>query len=110
MAVRLAIEGVALMNPRFAQTVTACHAGERRVHGKKSTGGRIVRYDLEESARLQGIDIAQFSRCPFRREALQKMFANGVPIPMGRAIARAVKQAITTHAVGDTHEPIRAAR
>jgi DNA (cytosine-5)-methyltransferase 1 len=91
---RLQIVGEVFMNPIFAQTVTAAHAGERRIHGKKATGGAIVRYSLEESARLQGVPIEQFERCPFRREALHKMLANGVPLPMGRAIAQAVKRAM----------------
>jgi DNA (cytosine-5)-methyltransferase 1 len=90
----LAIVGEVFMNPVFKRTVTACHAGERRVHGKKATGGRMERYSVEEAARLQGIDVETFSRCPFKRDALQKMLANGVPLPMGRAIARAVKQAL----------------
>ena len=91
---RLRIVGEVFMNPVFAQTVTAAHAGERRVHGKKATGGAIVRYSVEEAARLQGVELSRFERCPFRRDALQKMLANGVPLPMGRAIARAVREAV----------------
>jgi hypothetical protein len=32
---------------------------------------------------------------PFRKDAKLKAVANGVPLPMGRAIARAVKRATT---------------
>jgi len=94
---RLQIVGEVFMNPVFAQTVTAAHAGERRVHGKKATGGRIARYSPEDAARLQGVDIKRFERSPFRRDALQKMLANAVPVPMGRAVARAVKRAMYPH-------------
>lgn len=91
---RLQIVGEVFVNPEFKQTVTACHAGERRVHGKKATGGRMERYSVEEAARLQGVDLDMFKLCPFRRDALQKMLANGVPLPMGRAVAKAVRQAM----------------
>lgn len=91
---------VALENPRFAQTVTAAHAGERRVHGKKSTGGKIARYTVEEALRLQGCEPDFFGpRSPLKRDMQLKVLAQGVPLPMGRAIARAVKAAIASTAV-----------
>ena len=84
-----------LEHPAFAQTVTACHAGERRVHGKKATGGKIARYTVEEAIRLQGFPSDFFGpRSPLRRDAQLKVMAEGVPLPMGRAIARAVKAAV----------------
>lgn len=86
---------VALENPRFAQTVTAAHAGEQRVHGRKSTGGAITRYTVSEALRLQGLPADFFGpRSPFRRDAQLKMLAEGVPLPMGVSIARAVRQAL----------------
>lgn len=85
----------ALENPRFAQTVTAAHTGERRVHGKRSTGGRITRYTVPEALRHQGCPPDFFGpRSPFRRDAQLKMLAEGVPLPMGRAVARAVRRAL----------------
>lgn len=92
----LRVDGfVALEHSRFAQTVTACHAGERRVHGKKSTGGKITRYSVEEAIRLQGFPADFFGpRSPLRRDAQLKVMAEGVPLPMGRAVARAVKRAL----------------
>lgn len=80
---------------RFSQTVTAAHAGERRVHGKQSTGGKITRYTVEQALRLQGCSPDFFGpRSPLRRDAQLKVLAEGVPIPMGLAIARAVKAAL----------------
>jgi DNA (cytosine-5)-methyltransferase 1 len=91
----LAVSGfAALDSQRFAQTVTACHAGERRVHGKKATGGKIARYTVDEALRLQGCPPDFFGpRSPLKRDAQLKVLAQGVPLPMGRAIARAVKAA-----------------
>lgn len=84
----------ALEASRFAQTVTAAHAGERRVHGKKATGGEITRYTVEEALRLQGLPPEFFDGSPLKRDKQLKVLAQGVPLPMGRAIARAVRQAL----------------
>lgn len=43
---------------------------------------------------LQGVPLDFCAYSPFRTDALRQMLGNGVPIPMGRAIARAVKEAI----------------
>jgi DNA (cytosine-5)-methyltransferase 1 len=92
----LRIDGVALMNGKFEQTVTASHGGERRTHCKKgATGGAITRYPLPRALELQGCPPDFFGpRSPFTKHAQLKMIAEGVPLPMGRAIAKAVKQAI----------------
>ena len=47
----------------------------------------------QELCRKQGLDPAITDRLPFRKDALCKAVGNGVPLPMGRAIARAVKEA-----------------
>jgi DNA (cytosine-5)-methyltransferase 1 len=63
-----------------------------------SDGGDSVtmsRYDLPEALRLQGLPADFFGEdTPFRMDARKKMIGNGVPLPMGRAIAKAVKAAM----------------
>jgi len=60
-------------------------------------GGRIDKsyiYSLEDACELQGLPRDFTEHMPFRKDAKLKAVANGVPLPMGRAIARAVKRAI----------------
>ena len=60
-------------------------------------GGRIDKsyiYSLEDACELQGLPRDFTEHMPFRKEAKLKAVANGVPLPMGRAIARAVKRAV----------------
>lgn len=43
----------------------------------------------------EGARIAAIAACaPFRRDAQKKMAIQGAPLPMGRAVARAVKKAM----------------
>jgi DNA (cytosine-5)-methyltransferase 1 len=64
---------------------------------------------FREVCRKQGLP-PDFDLPPFTVAAKCQAVGNGVPLPMGRAIARAVRQALATHAVGDMHEPVCAAR
>jgi len=92
---RLNIETIALESKEFAQGVTSANGGERRVHGRKATGGRITRYTVPEALRLQGLPPDFFGfRSPFTMKARLKVVAEGVPLPMGRAIARSIKAAL----------------
>lgn len=50
---------------------------------------------IQESNRLQGLPENFLSDAPFTVHGKRQMLGNGVPLPMGRAIARAVKQALT---------------
>lgn len=88
----------ALENFTWEPTVTAAHGGERRAHFKKSTGGKIRRYTVPEALKAQGLPTDFFERCrprpPFTRYGQLKMIAEGVPLPMGRELARAVKHAL----------------
>lgn len=70
---------------RTATTVTSSDGG-----GKV----KMTRYSIEESTRLQGLPEDFLSDAPFTKEGKLKAIANGVPLPMGRAIAHAVKDAI----------------
>jgi len=61
------------------------------------TGGasaRMVRYRLADACRLQGLPEDFLADAPFTAEGKLKAVANGVPLPMGRAVARAIKGAI----------------
>jgi len=71
----------------------------KSLHGTvtSSDGGRSVRmrrYSIPEACRLQGLPENFFEHSPFTAEAKLKAVANGVPLPMGRAIAKAVKAAV----------------
>jgi DNA (cytosine-5)-methyltransferase 1 len=68
-----------------AGAVSAGHGGEN---------SKQYVYSLEDACELQGLPRDFTDNLPFRKEAKLKAVANGVPIPMGRAIARAVKRAM----------------
>jgi DNA (cytosine-5)-methyltransferase 1 len=80
---------VALERVEWHHAVTAANPGTRRPDAK----GQLS-YTLAESLRLQGCPDDFLAASPFRQRAAQRMVAQGVPLPMGRAVARAVKQAI----------------
>lgn len=61
---------------------------------------RQVRYTLAEACRLQGLPEDFLTDAPFTAEGKLKAVANGVPLPMGRAIAAAVKRAMSTPTEG----------
>jgi DNA (cytosine-5)-methyltransferase 1 len=60
--------------------------------GQAGNGGS--RRSIGNMALAQGIDPARFEHSPFTVTELRRAIANGVPLPMGRAVARAVKQAL----------------
>lgn len=53
-----------------------------------------ARYGLKDACRLQGLPEDFLADAPFTADAKLKAVANGVPLPMGRAVARAVKAAL----------------
>ena len=62
-----------------------------------SDGGasvRMRRYKLSDACRLQGLPEDFLADAPFTAEGKLKAVANGVPIPMGRAVAKAIKEAL----------------
>jgi DNA (cytosine-5)-methyltransferase 1 len=83
-------------------TVTNGTAGAYKPGAVTSSDGgsskRMWRYPLDVACRLQGLPDDWIERyiehAPFRADAKLAAVANGVPIPMGRAIARAVKRAM----------------
>jgi DNA (cytosine-5)-methyltransferase 1 len=81
---RFHIEGVALEAPSRCGTVIST--------GQNGNGGN--RASIEFMARAQGVDPARFDHSPFTTTELRRAIANGVPLPMGRAVARAVRAAL----------------
>jgi DNA (cytosine-5)-methyltransferase 1 len=82
-------------------SVTARHSGRLSWVPKAVTAGHggapkrdIFVYSLEDSCELQGLPRDFTEHMPFTKQAKLKAVANGVPLPMGRAIARAVKRAV----------------
>lgn len=52
---------------------------------------------LRESIRLQGLPEDFLEVAPFTLEGKHKVVGNGVPLPLGRAVAKAVKEALEHH-------------
>lgn len=75
-------------------SVTAAHGGERKTHVSNFHGGTIARYTISEAALLQGLPADFLEDAPFTKQGKLKAIANGVPLPMGRAIASAIRQAL----------------
>lgn len=59
-----------------------------------TVGGHLVVYRWERMLELQGLPLDFLKDAPFTVEGKRKAVANGVPLPMGRTIARAVKAAL----------------
>jgi len=79
----------ALEPVEWEHAVTAAHAGDRRVRAK----GRIARYSIARARELQGLPANFLEAAPFTAQGKLSAIANGVPLPMGRAIAQAVARA-----------------
>lgn len=62
--------------------------------GQNGKGG--PRASIDHMAVAQGIDPRRFDNSPFSITELRRAIANGVPLPMGRAVARAIKAELTT--------------
>jgi DNA (cytosine-5)-methyltransferase 1 len=91
-------DGGGVMRGKFA--VTSRHAGRMSWVPSSDTAGhgggnsKQYVYSLEDACELQGLPRNFTEDMPFRKDAKLKAVANGVPLPMGRAIARAVKRAM----------------
>ena len=53
-----------------------------------------TRRGFEEFCRLQGLPVDFLADAPFSPEGKYRMVGNGVPLPMGRTVARAVVDAL----------------
>lgn len=63
--------------------------------GQRGAGG--PRASINAMARSQGIDPTRFEHSPFSVTELRRAISNGVPLPMGLAVARAVKAALAPY-------------
>lgn len=54
------------------------------------------RFTFEESCVHQGLPADFLAGSPFTKEGKYRVVGNGVPLPMGRAIARAVREALAS--------------
>jgi len=104
---RFLIETLALHRPDPEHAALACGGGRPVTvavggHGKRKISAKsaLKNYGYKTSGafdnhkRLQGLP-ADFDLPPFTTAAKVKAVGNGVPLPMGRAVARAVKKALT---------------
>lgn len=103
-AMRLVVEFAAIEAPLRKFAVTARHSGRMSWQMKApgavtaSDGGpsvRMNRYKLPEALELQGLPVDFLDHAPWTAQAKLQAVANGVPLPMGRAVARAVRNAIS---------------
>lgn len=67
--------------------------GDQRIRPGAGNSGK-GRYKLADALRLQGLPPDFLQDAPFTADGKLKAVANGVPIPMGRAVARAVCEAM----------------
>jgi len=72
----------ALMSPRRKPSVTGTHRA-----------GKVRYYELPDLLRLQGLPADFLRDSPLTYRGKRRAIANGVPLPLGRAIAAAVRQA-----------------
>lgn len=72
---------------RVPRTVTGSDGGASK---------KMWRYKVPEALELQGLPADYLDHCPFTAAGKLQAIANGVPIPMGRALARAVRATTTT--------------
>jgi DNA (cytosine-5)-methyltransferase 1 len=84
------IEYQALAPQRRAYTVLAGHGS---VAGQGDRG--LPGYSIAEMCELQGLPAHHLDKAPFTVHGKKYVIGNGVPLPMGRAIAKAVKEAIS---------------
>lgn len=60
----------------------------------KGSRAREAPRNLADMLELQGFPRTHLDSCPFTKSAAKKAVGNGIPLPMGRAIAKAVKRAV----------------
>jgi DNA (cytosine-5)-methyltransferase 1 len=90
VARRFHIQGVALEAIDELDTVVSTGQTGSRPRGQ------LNRASIDHMARAQGIDPARFENTPFSITELRRAIANGVPLPMGKAVARAVTVALSS--------------
>jgi DNA (cytosine-5)-methyltransferase 1 len=91
---RLLFDGLSALDSIVREPTVLAGHGEAIGQRRRGFVGRT----WQEGARLQGLSpewIAHMEQdAPFTVHGLKKVIGNGVPLPMGRAVARAVKKAM----------------
>ena len=85
------LEVAPLESPLFRHAVMAGHGSPK--NARMSARG-LGDYTVEQMCRLQGLPEDFTDELPFTKHGKRRVIGNGVPLPMGRAIARAVKRAV----------------
>ena len=85
-----------LESPHFAPAVLASGAfkGRRRGHIRLNAKRGPSRATVQEGLELQGLPRDFFEGTPFTVKGQQTLIGNAVPLPMARALARAVRRAL----------------
>jgi DNA (cytosine-5)-methyltransferase 1 len=107
------VEIVALENPIVEYAVLAGYGGTgatlkysgrrkdgtpyKRTEGTLAKMKRAQQRTIHTSLELQGLPRDLLDHAPFTKQGKFEVVGNGVPLPMGRAIARAVKNALIDH-------------
>lgn len=101
------IEVAALECINWSPTVLCRNQYKRPVKNRKSrkvelkyTGSGPSRKSVLNSLRLQGLAENFFEHSPFTVEGQQRVIGNGVPLPLGRAVAKAVFAALNSNGGG----------
>lgn len=103
LVTQLAIEYAVLEAPLRKFAVTGPNAGRTPWKIKRtppvtgSDGGAslgMTKYKLPEALELQGLPADLLDHAPFTAQGKLQAVGNGVPLPMGRAVAKAVKQSM----------------
>lgn len=96
----LLVQRAGCTHPNFEYAVVASRVGggaglmhERSEEAEKRVRRGMAR-SLEEKCRLQGLPPDFLKDAPFTSDGKHMVIGNGVPLPMGRAIARAIKWAM----------------
>jgi DNA (cytosine-5)-methyltransferase 1 len=92
---RLHFETVAFEAIDTEPTVLASELSKGKPLGTRQRSPR--KRSLAELAQLQGLPENFLEEAPFTIEGKCRVIGNGVPLPMGRAVARAVKRAMAEH-------------
>lgn len=83
---------------KLGGSVTAAHGYRRQTGAVTSSDGagkvQMARYTVAEALELQGLPSDYLDEAPFTVDGKRKAIANGVPIFMGRALAKAIKLAM----------------
>lgn len=97
---RLTVDVAPLEHPVFEYAVVATRAGggaglmNERTAEAETRVRRSIKRSLEEKCRLQGLPADFLKDAPFTSDGKHMVIGNGVPLPMGRAIARGVRRAL----------------